>query len=108
MRRYKVSTSGMLATLFDRRAAWQKTQTLEQLQHLHAELGERARNAAEEMNRELSESRSMLSCILDTVSQAIFWKDRNSVYLGCNRMFARNAGLSDPADIVGKTDFDLP
>ncbi|MDO9052712.1 MAG: EAL domain-containing protein [Gallionella sp.] len=103
-----IFAGGMLATLFDRRAAWQKTQTLEQLQHLHAELGQRAQETAEAMTRELSESRSMLSYILDTVPQAIFWKDRNSVYLGCNRMFARNAGLSDPADIVGKTDFDLP
>jgi PAS domain S-box-containing protein len=46
--------------------------------------------------------------ILDMVPQAIFWKDRRSVYLGCNRQFAWIAGLSDPEAVVGKTDADLP
>ncbi|HIK30540.1 MAG TPA: PAS domain-containing protein, partial [Oscillatoriales cyanobacterium M4454_W2019_049] len=37
-----------------------------------------------------------------------FWKDRNSVFLGCNRNLARDAGLNSPQDIIGKTDYDLP
>ena len=56
----------------------------------------------------LRENRAMLQQILDTVPQAIFWKDQSSVYLGCNRVFAQAVNLSDPAQIVGKTDFDLP
>ncbi len=99
---------GMLATLFDRRTAWQKQKALEQLQIVYAESERRALRVAEEMTHELSASRSMLSYILDTVPQSIFWKDLNSVYLGCNKTFARDAGLSNPAEIVGKTDFDLP
>ena len=51
---------------------------------------------------------SILNLILDNVPQAIFWKDRNSVYLGCNQTFAKAAGLTHPNDIIGKTDFDLP
>jgi PAS domain S-box-containing protein len=50
---------------------------------------------------------AMLSCIFHSVVQAIFWKDRDSVFLGCNEVFAKSAGLS-PDEIVGKTDFDLP
>ena len=38
----------------------------------------------------------------------VFWKDRNSVYLGCNYLFAANAGLNSPQMIVGLTDLDLP
>ncbi|HEY0720428.1 MAG TPA: response regulator, partial [Gammaproteobacteria bacterium] len=38
----------------------------------------------------------------------IFWKDRNSVYLGCNRIFARSTGLDSPEAIVGLSDSDLP
>ena len=53
-------------------------------------------------------SRIMLARILDSVPQAVFWKDRNSVYLGCNKVFARTVGLAEPAEIIGKTDFDLP
>ncbi len=32
----------------------------------------------------LSESRQMLQLVMDTIPQAIWWKDRNSVYLGGN------------------------
>jgi PAS domain S-box-containing protein len=56
----------------------------------------------------LRENRAMLQQILDTVPQAIFWKDQASVYLGCNRVFAQAVNLSDPEQIAGKTDFDLP
>ena len=38
---------------------------------------------------------------------SIFWKDRNSVFLGVNDRFVRDAGLQGPEDIVGKTDYDL-
>ncbi|MCX7671531.1 MAG: GAF domain-containing protein, partial [Anaerolineae bacterium] len=50
----------------------------------------------------------MLRTVLDTIPLGVFWKDCNSVYLGCNRTYAREAGLADPAEIVGKTDDDLP
>ncbi|MDP3694868.1 MAG: PAS domain S-box protein, partial [Desulfocapsaceae bacterium] len=56
----------------------------------------------------LRENRAMLQQILDTLPQAIFWKDTESVYLGCNRVFAQAAGLDDPAQIKGKNDFELP
>uniref|UniRef100_A0A7C3KC81 histidine kinase n=1 Tax=Oscillatoriales cyanobacterium SpSt-418 TaxID=2282169 RepID=A0A7C3KC81_9CYAN len=50
----------------------------------------------------------MLQLVMDTLPEAIFWKDRNSTYLGCNQNFADDAGLSSPEEIVGKTDFDMP
>ena len=62
------------------------------------------RKQAEE---ELYRSRQMLQSILDNIPQRVFWKDRNSLYLGCNRAFASDAGLRSPAEIVGKTDLDL-
>ena len=57
--------------------------------------------------KELYESRQMLQSILDAIPQRVFWKDRNSLYLGCNRAFATDAGLHAPAAIIGKSDFDL-
>lgn len=57
---------------------------------------------------ELRESREMLQLVMDNIPQAVFWKDLDSVYLGCNKVFARTVGFEDPRDIVGKTDFDLP
>ncbi len=56
----------------------------------------------------LQESQQMLQSVMDNIPQSIFWKDRNSIYLGCNRNFAQAAGLDNPEHIVGKTDYDLP
>ena len=35
------------------------------------------------------------------------WKDESCTYLGCNQAFALDAGLETPAEIIGKTDFEL-
>jgi PAS domain S-box-containing protein len=48
----------------------------------------------------------MLILVLDALPVTIFWKDRDSVYLGCNQKFAEEAGLTHPAEIVGKSDID--
>ncbi|MBI9051399.1 MAG: diguanylate cyclase [Anaerolineaceae bacterium] len=64
-----------------------------------------ARKLAEE---ESFHSRQMLQLVVDNIPMMAFWKDSNLVYLGCNRTFAAQVGLSDPLEIVGKTDFDLP
>ncbi|MGA7876663.1 MAG: PAS domain S-box protein [Desulfoferrobacter sp.] len=45
--------------------------------------------------------------VIDNIPQFVFWKDTNSVYLGCNMNFARAAGVGQPENIIGKTDFDL-
>ena len=37
----------------------------------------------------------------------VFWKDVNSVYQGCNELFATAVGVASPEEIVGKTDYDL-
>lgn len=56
----------------------------------------------------LRESRSMLQTVMDNVPQFIFWKDRDSNYLGANTNFLRAAGIESEGDIVGKSDFDMP
>jgi len=54
----------------------------------------------------LFSSRQMLQLVLDSIPQRVFWKDRNSVFLGCNKPLALDAGFTEPADMVGKTDYD--
>ncbi|MGD0597803.1 MAG: PAS domain S-box protein [Sedimentisphaerales bacterium] len=56
----------------------------------------------------LHESQQMLQLVMNSIPQAIFWKDRNLAYLGCNPVFARHAGLSSPEKVIGKTDYDMP
>lgn len=56
---------------------------------------------------ELAESRNLLKTIVDTVPARIFWKDRESRYLGCNPIFAQDAGMASPQEIIGKVDYEL-
>lgn len=37
----------------------------------------------------------------------LFWKNRQGIYLGCNREQALSVGLTCPEDLIGKTDFDI-
>jgi len=62
----------------------------------------------EQVEGELTKAQQLLQLVMDTLPEAIFWKDRHSVYLGCNRNFAEDAGIGLPEKIVGKTDYDLP
>ncbi len=64
-------------------------------------------NQQKHTDKELADSRQMLELVMNTIPQFIFWKDRHSVYLGCNHNGAKVAGLKHPSEIVGKTDYDL-
>ena len=57
---------------------------------------------------ELQESQQLLQLVMNTIPQAIFWKDRHSTYLGANQAFSENAGLASPDLIVSLSDYDLP
>lgn len=54
----------------------------------------------------LARERAILQYVVDNVPYCIFWKDKDSRYLGCNKNFAALDGRSSPRELVGKTDFD--
>ena len=58
-------------------------------------------------SEELRQTHQVLESILSAIPVRVFWKDRNLVYLGCNRAFARDAGFAEPKDIVGKDDLQM-
>jgi len=67
-----------------------------------------------EIEKELRDSKDnaeaakvFLKNITESLPQYVFWKDLNSVYLGCNKNFSKLVGLNSPEEIVGKTDIDL-
>jgi PAS domain S-box-containing protein/putative nucleotidyltransferase with HDIG domain len=64
-------------------------------------------NQRQQTQNELFRSEEMLRVILDNIPQRIFWKGKNSLYLGCNKAFARDKGFESPLEICGKNDFDL-
>ncbi len=61
-----------------------------------------------QVEERLRESKTLLEQVLNNIPQAVFWKDSNSIYQGCNSFFAEIAGVGEPKLIKGKTDFDLP
>ena len=74
----------------------------EQLLRLRTAITERER-----ADESLRESRELIDGIINAMPVRVFWKDKHSVYLGCNVEFARDAGCATPQDIIGKTDDQL-
>ncbi|HYJ40581.1 MAG TPA: HD domain-containing phosphohydrolase [Steroidobacteraceae bacterium] len=56
----------------------------------------------------LRESRDLLLSVVENVPARVFWKDHDLRFLGCNSLFARDAGLASPQDLIGKNDFQMP
>ena len=69
--------------------------------------GSKAQDLLKKRTAELDESRSLLQTIIDTAPLRVFWKDKESRYLGCNPAFARDAGKQDPAELIGKDDYQM-
>lgn len=57
--------------------------------------------------RRLYEAKDLLQVIVDSVPIRIFWKDLSLRYLGCNTLFAQDAGLKSAQELIGKDDTQL-
>jgi len=68
---------------------------------------EKTKTFNKQVTNELFASQEMFQIILDSIPQRIFLKDRNFNYIGCNKHFAKDAGLNSPEEIIGKNDFEL-
>jgi PAS domain S-box-containing protein len=68
---------------------------------LRAEIKERKRTEAA-----LAGEKALLHCVMDSIPDHIFYKDNESVYLGCNKAYAAYTGLSQKEQ-TGRTDFDI-
>ena len=80
--------------------------TYEELEQRVRELEKKEANFLT-LQKELLESRQVIEGILNAVPARIFWKDKDLVYLGCNKLFAHDAGYEDPKDVVGKDDYQM-
>jgi PAS domain S-box-containing protein len=58
------------------------------------------------MDCQLENNELKYQTLLDSLPQRIAYKDSNSVYVSCNRRYAQALGIQ-PAEIAGKTDYDL-
>ena len=55
----------------------------------------------------LAEALSLLNTVIDSIPMRVFWKDLQLNYLGCNTVFAHDAGQQTPADVIGKDDHQM-
>jgi diguanylate cyclase (GGDEF)-like protein/PAS domain S-box-containing protein len=69
---------------------------------LQAEIAERKR--VEEL---LAHERNLFRAMMDNTTDRIYFKDHDSRFLLINRSLAQHFGIQDPAEAVGKTDFDF-
>jgi PAS domain S-box-containing protein len=60
-----------------------------------------------EAEKALAASQRMLLEVIDTIPVRVFWKDKEARYLGCNKLFAMDAGRDDPDSMIGQDDFQM-
>ncbi len=53
-------------------------------------------------------SLALLQQIIDQLPMNIFCRDTHGRYLFANKAFAREAGLQDPSELIGKSDAEMP
>lgn len=63
--------------------------------------------APEQQKRDLIFTVGMLDLIIQNIPIAMFWKDKNLRYVGCDKLFCKDCGLDENADVYGLNDFDL-
>ncbi len=81
----------------------ERTEELSQSnEHLREEIEQRIRT-----EESLRKSRNMLKTVLDSIPSAVFWKNRNLIYLGGNRTWLEVTGLKSSEEVIGKSDYDL-
>ena len=55
----------------------------------------------------LREREELLRNVIAHIPCGVFWKNRASIYLGCNDQAARDAGFASPGEVVGLTDYEM-
>ncbi|MBU1362946.1 MAG: bacteriohemerythrin [Gammaproteobacteria bacterium] len=107
-RRAKEEMGGTTRTLIDIILAIYSTLSSNTLR-LMRELAEHrvAETALIDAKAALEQSESLLQTVVSAVPVRIFWKDRDLNYLGCNPIFASDAGKASPQELIGRSDYEM-
>ena len=67
----------------------------------------RTEEALRQSEQHANDAKKMLKLVVDTIPVRLFWKDLSSVYMGCNQLFAEDAGYQIPEELIGLDDYNL-
>ncbi|HEX9839972.1 MAG TPA: PAS domain S-box protein [Anaerolineales bacterium] len=81
----------------------ERKQAEEALQRAHDQL----ETKVQERTAALSQANALLQALLDYMPDHIYFKDTQSRFIRNSKSQAKMLGLSDPSQVVGKTDFDF-
>lgn len=56
---------------------------------------------------EANEAKALLENIINNAPMRIFWKDKNGLYLGANKLFLEDMGIKNISTLLGKNDKTL-
>ena len=68
---------------------------------------EEVKRKLDSTTKALIQEKQTLQTIINSIPVRVFWKDRAFRYLGCNKIFARDAGFKDETELIGKNDYEL-
>ena len=91
-----------VAALLALAAAWYGGEAMV-LRHTTDELEQRV----QDRTQELAHGQFLLRTLLDNIPDSIYFKDTKGHFLRSSKAQAQRFGLTDPAQAIGKTDFDF-
>ena len=59
------------------------------------------------VSNQFENQKNFLTLLLNNLPYHVFWKDRNSVFLGSNKEFALERGFKSVKDLIGKSELDI-
>jgi len=98
-------------TFKDREDKWMSTTKMP----LHNEKGEiigtfgisRDITKSKIIEKRLEVEQSLISELMNKIPESIYFKDKQSRFIRLNKALAKNLGIKDPEEAVGKTDFNF-
>ncbi len=67
----------------------------------------RTEEALRQSEQKANDAKNLLKSVLDAIPVRLFWKNMSSVFMGCNQLFAEDAGYQIPEELIGLDDYSM-